>query len=798
MKKLTSIFVLIIMTLGVTMNVAFAESTDLYDDATQNQYGSTEIELLANSNYQLTVFRDDEQWEANHFLQELSQDTLTLEISGITGWMFEGDSYDWESFATYTTTFSTTTAASLFIDVYSSNSNYNLALLYPNVDIQVVWLGNTEPIDEVPPQYTYSNVSVDTPYYDLVTVAEIQAQLQATDDEDGDVTDRIQVYEDHYTSITPKVVGDEYFIMFVVDDTAGNSAYLRVDIEVIDDKRPVMENGQDQYVNGSTINFTWYDDEMGEDENPIDEYQSYVSIIDEYYGTVVLDDINATSTGWIFAYTGDWGTFSPKTPGTYNLVTSVTDPSGNTMSYTMHVVINDNQAPVIAGEDALEIEVTDFNVNDIISQYSASDLEDGVLTVELAYSYTVTDYESEDYGTTYNYDYEWMNNPVLGVYTLYLKATDSYGVTTIKEVEITLIDTTAPIFKINNITTSNYSHTVYMSDTTSLQALIDSIIAIDAYDGELTLEMLVPAFPSFAVPGTHNLAITVTDSSSNVGTLTITVTVADDILPVINGATKIVKGKTEILTLSDILATLTATDNVDGSLTLELVQDGYSGNSGVIGSYLVKYKATDTAGNIKYHDVRIWVVDNQAPAWIINDYFVNLGVNEVMTRAELVSLLQSAGMIGSDISYTVTFLTDEYTGNETVEGAYSVVMNVTYEDGSESVLSLELNVPEYTDDDVIVVDPVPVQTGLQKFITGVTNVAKNVWEFIKSVASWIWDKLVWTYDHILVPVYEFIFVKDTPETIPPVTTETPLSNTTNNTTTMLLPVTSTSSPIQYL
>jgi len=781
MKKLTSIFVLLVMTIGVMANVVAAESNDLYDDATQNQNGSTEIELLANSNYRLTVYRDDAQWEANHFLQELSQDTLVLEIYGVTDWLFEGNSQAWENFTTYTTTFSTTSSASLFIDIYSTY-NDAIPLLYPNVDVQLIWLGNTEPVDEVPPQYTYSNVSVDTPYYDLVTLAEIQAELQAIDDEDGDVTDRIQVYEDNYTSVTPKVVGDEYFIMFVVDDTAGNSAYLRVDVEIIDDLRPVMENGQDQYVNGSTINFTWYDDEMGEGENPIEEFQSHTSIIDDYYGTVVLDDSNAISAGWVFTYTGDWGVFSPKTPGTYNLVTSVTDPSGNTMTYTLNVVISDNQAPVILGEDILEIEVTEFNVNDIVAQYSASDAEDGVISVELDSSH----------------DYTWMNNPELGSYFLYLKATDSYGVTTIKQVEIILEDTTSPIFKIDNITTTDYAHTVYMSDTTSLQTLINGIVAIDAYDGELTLEMVVPAFPSFTVPGTHNLPITVTDSSGNVGTLNITVTVADDVLPVINGAVKIVKGKTEILTLSDILATLTATDNVDGSLALELVQDGYSGNSGIIGSYLVKYKATDTAGNIKYHDVRIWVVDNQAPAWIINDYFVNLGVNEVMTRAELVSLLQSAGMIGSDISYTVTFLTDEYTGNETVEGAYLVVMNVTYADGSESVLSLELNVPEYTDDEVIVVDPDPVQTGLQKFISGVVNIAKNIWEAIKSIATWIWDKLVWVYDNILVPVYEFIFVKDTPDVIPPITTETPLNNTTNSSTTRLLPVTTTTSPIQYL
>jgi hypothetical protein len=298
-----------------------------------------------------------------------------------------------------------------------------------------------------------------------------------------------------------------------------------------------------------------------------------------------------------------------------------------------------------------------------------------------------------------------------------------------------------------------------MSDTTSLQALIDTITASDSYDGNLTTSINVPELPSFEVPGTHTLNLTVSDSSNNQATLTIEVTVADDIPPVINGATKIVKGLTETLTLSDILAELTVIDNIDSSLSLVLVSDTYTGNSGNIGSYLVKYKATDTAGNITYHNVRVWVVDNQAPAWIINDYFVNLGINESMTRAELVSLLQSAGMIGSDISYTVTFLTDEYTGNEEIEGAYSVIMNITYENGSEEQIAVQMNVPEPQSEDVIVIDPEGNQTGLERFITGALNLGKTIANFLTTIFyEFLWKDVV-------VPLYEWVFIKD-PEVIP--------------------------------
>ena len=789
MKKMKFLVLTVMSFVAISLTVTptYAWSSDLYDDATENSNGGTTIELLENSIYEINIVSKSGAPDNDYFGQDLSQDTFYVDISdydGLIGAGIGGTGMYWSNDYTNQSWTIDTDSDGTTIDIELSTTG--TAQLYDafagNYDIQVFWLGNTEPVDNVAPEYTYSQASVDTPYYDLVTVSEIQSQLQAVDPEDGDVTSRIQVYEDYYTSVTPKNVGDEFFVVFMVDDIAGNSAYLRVDINVIDDRKPmlVVTNLQDQTgeeFDGTSISLNWFDDNYN---NELDSYIDQLAYNDDYYGYVDFESSTATSAGWSFSRTGDWGTYDPQVPGTYTLNASAMDPSGNTSTISFNVTVQDNAAPVINGSETLDFEAVGFSTNEILSHYSATDKEDGTVAVTIK---------------THN-----ITGNVLGSYSVTLSAIDSFGKEQTKTVTINLVDTTLPVFKIDDIPTTNYSHTVYMSDTSTLQALIDGIVVTDAHDGAITNSLVVPALPSYAVPGTHNLAITATDSSGNIGTLNITVTVADDILPVINGATKIVKGKTEILTLSDILATLTATDNVDGSLSLELVQDGYSGNSAVIGSYLVKYKTTDTSGNIKYHDVRVWIVDNSAPAWIVNDYFVNLGINEVMTRTELVSLLQASGMIGSDISYTVTFVNDEYTGNEEIEGAYNVVMNVTYEDGSESQLQVQLNVPEVEDDgDVIVVDPEPTITGFQKFLNNTIDFVKNIWNSIKSAGLWVWDKLVWVYDHVIVPVYEFIFVKHTTGPIPTVTTETPSTTvTTTQSSASELPLTSTSSPIQNL
>jgi hypothetical protein len=769
MKKIKVLLLAIMLTLTAVISAVStsASSTDLYDDSTYNAQGGYNISLLENSMYEIRMqpINNYQPSDPNSMYMQIQSATLSLEMFTLDDSLNEylsGNGQYWQELGGGSFSFETTTATDLEISL-STNFGGDETIMYDalamNYDIQVIWLGNTEPVDNVAPEYTYSNVSVDSPYYDLATVSEIQAQLQAVDDQDGDVSNRIQVYEDQYTSITPKVVGDEYFIMFMVDDTAGNSAYLRVDVNVIDDKLPILQHNSTTHQDGAIFNFEWFDDEYTPatlSNTPFMQFFANSTLTDEYHGNATFDNgalsTTAINDGWSESITGD--TFDPFTAGNYTVNQHYTDPSGNTMTITFNITINSNDAPVINGPSTIDYEVVDFNVNDVLNDYTATDTEDGNLTLSI---------KSHDHSSN-----------ILGAYSFVLSATDSFGIETTKTITVNLVDTTPAVFKIDGIESSTYSHTVNMSDTTSLQALIDSITVIDAYDGNITADMVVPAYPSFTTPSTNDMTLTVSDSSGNSSSLVITVTVSDDIPPVINGATKIVKGLTETLTLSDIFAELTVSDNVDSNLSLDLISDTYTGNSSNVGSYLVKYKATDTAGNITYHDIRVWVVDNQAPAWIINDYFVNLGINESMSRTELVSLLQSAGMIGSDISYTVTFLADEYTGNETIEGAYSVVMNITYENGSEEQIAVQMNVPEPVSDDVITVDPVESLTGLQKLWNTVKNVATTIWNAGKSVVDFVWNG-------IIVPVYEFIFVKDTD--VIPVDDETPTTQETNSNTT---------------
>lgn len=772
-KKLLMVFILSIVALATTLMTiqpTYAAESDLIDEAsifTGDGSDHTDITLLENSQYRLTVTALGVDYTD---FQDLDSQGSELELEIISGSILSyyncNSAGDWADYS-HTETFETTTEATLEFYMSYSIDHTDVNHWLEFVSIELVWLGNTEAPDTVPPTYTYQSESINTSYDDPITVSEIKALLGATDPEEGDVTDRIQLYNDQYTGET-LVVGETYSVTYMVDDTVGNSSYLQIDVTVIDEIKPyfilteadLMMIPDDlsgitllgTYEDGDSVSFTFYEN-AAEQNLMLQDFLNHLQCYDEYSGIRKFE----IGDGWLGTYSGVaefaeeyfWLTQEYIAPGNYSLDYTITDPNGNSATLTVNYEVLENDAPVIVGSDTYNYEALNDGLEDMLASYSATDTEDGTATVTIK-STSLGQGESE-----------WTLPGMGESMTVTLSATDNYGKEITKAITLTVVDSSQPVFKIDNIDVVTYTHNLYMSDTTTLQTLIDSIVISDEYDGDLTVAIIVPSFPSFAVPGTNNITLTCTDPQGNASSLIITVNVIDDIAPVVNGSTKVVKGLTSTLAISDITAELTATDNVDGIISVEVVADGYTGNNSIIGSYVVQYRATDSSGNVTLHEVRVWVVDNQAPAWILNDYFVNLVENTTMSRTELVALLQDAGMIGSDISYTVTFVSDEYVDHEDISGAYDVVMNITYEDGSEEVISVQLNVPEAAEiDDVIEVEAEVSTTGFIKAWNSVKTFFGNAWNGIKSIGNAIWSGAKWSYNNLLKPVWEFFFEPD--------------------------------------
>ncbi|MFS0762388.1 immunoglobulin-like domain-containing protein [Peribacillus phoenicis] len=220
--------------------------------------------------------------------------------------------------------------------------------------------------------------------------------ISASDNNDGDITSAIKVDG----SVNVKKAGS-YVLKYSVTDKSGNTVSTNRTVTVIDTLKPVLSGIQDIQLN------------FGESFN-------------------ALDDISASdnSDGDITSAIKVDGSVNVNKAGTYVLIYSVTDQSGNTVTANRVVTVVDTIKPIIIGAADTMIGLhSQFNLLDDVS---ASDNNDGDLTAKIETSGSV-DSETE------------------GNYLVTYKVTDAAGNTaeisrtiTVQKIAVTGVSITAP------------------------------------------------------------------------------------------------------------------------------------------------------------------------------------------------------------------------------------------------------------------------------------------------------------------------------------------------------------------
>ncbi|MFC7407031.1 immunoglobulin-like domain-containing protein [Georgenia alba] len=362
------------------------------------------------------------------------------------------------------------------------------------------------------------------------------AGVTATDEQDGDLTDQVEVTGEVDTT-TP---GD-YELTYTVTDSGGltTTATRTVTVTEPPNTAPVLEGVTDTSV------------EQGTEFDPM----AGVTATDEQDGDLT-DQVEVT------------GEVDTTTPGDYELTYTVTDSDGATTTATRTVTVTEppNTAPVIEGATNTSVEQgTEF---DPMAGVTATDEQDGDLTSEVTVDGTVDTTTPGDYELTYT-------------------VTDSDGATTTatRTVTVTAPPNTAPVLE--------------GVDPTSVVEGEDfdpmaGVTATDEQDGDLTDQVEVTGEVDTTTPGDYELTYTVTDSdgATTTATRTVTVTAAPNTAPVIEGATNV---SVEQGTVFDPMAGVTATDEEDGDLTDAVEVEGTVDTS-TPGDYELTYTVTDSDG----------------------------------------------------------------------------------------------------------------------------------------------------------------------------------------------------------
>lgn len=244
----------------------------------------------------------------------------------------------------------------------------------------------------------YANV--DNP----VTVEYLQSLLTAIDETDGDITDKIIIVKDTYSSNKNKI--GEYEIVFSVSDSAGNTSTFTLIVYVQDKTAPII-NGPD-YLNYSYTNLV-----------DIEEIKNNFSVTDNVDENVEL------------LVESDHYTANANVPGTYEIVFSAIDSLGNKSAKKVEIRVIDDVEPIINGPDKIEKSLSSYvSIQEILANYTAEDDIDGILELNIIKD-TYTD-----------------NNKKVGVYSITISATDYSNNTATKTIQVEVFDDIKPIWYI--------------------------------------------------------------------------------------------------------------------------------------------------------------------------------------------------------------------------------------------------------------------------------------------------------------------------------------------------------------
>jgi len=239
------------------------------------------------------------------------------------------------------------------------------------------------------------------------TLESIKSALTASDNVDGDITSSIVVGTDNYTENMDSI--GNHTVEFTVTDTAGNTNQYWVSVRLVDYDKPIiiLNGSQTMYIEyGSnftdpgyqvTDNYdeTVYNFKSGiVDDSKLGTYtinynaqDSSGNVADIVTRTVVIQDTTApevvggttnittynsqsktltellANVQVVDNYDGDISdslsvdvdnyTASASTPGIYTVDISATDSNGNTMTHTLNITVEQDNAPTFSGSSYL-------------------------------------------------------------------------------------------------------------------------------------------------------------------------------------------------------------------------------------------------------------------------------------------------------------------------------------------------------------------------------------------------------------------------------------------------------------
>ena len=363
----------------------------------------------------------------------------------------------------------------------------------------------------------------------------------------------------------------------------------------------------------------------------------------------------------------------------------------------------DTDAPYFQGTNTIVSYVdTPITVAQIQSALTAYDAIDGDLTASIVM-------EADGYTP---------NNQILGTYIVSFSATDSSGNKNTVDIIVEVVDVVSPVFGDIGTIIAVYPNVYSPED---IKAMLN---ASDNYDGDISSYILLTSdgySSNNQTVGSYQMEFSVSDSSGNLATHTVTVEVVDQEAPVISGISEINIGYDAVINSSYVKSELSVIDNYDpvGSMSLVLVSDTYSANSQTIGNYAMVFEVYDQSGNRSEKTVLINVVDSIVPIVYFDTSVIQVYSDSVLTLIDITKILGEAKELDMAFDYDVFVLYDSYSRHASVPGTYHISLRFVPSSGGVMDKNLQICVIDRTPD--FHVSAIPEEGQTEGFFS------RNIW-----------------------------------------------------------------------
>ncbi|MCF6325343.1 MAG: DUF5011 domain-containing protein [Gammaproteobacteria bacterium] len=327
-----------------------------------------------------------------------------------------------------------------------------------------------------------------------------------------------------------------------------------------------------------------------------------------------------------FKVTANGADITPQVTGTPNIVTvtlptTVTDTNANSIEITLEIWDKPNRSwSRVAPGDAAANRTRKTVTGRALLRMAGNSMPDDIApvitligndpqTITLGGTYSelgaaATDNFDGDISGNITTDISAVNTAIAGSYNVTYNVSDRAGnaaievIRTVNVAEV-VIDDIAPEI---TLTGRNPQMIIAGNTYTELGAT-----ATDNVDGDISGNIIIDASAvNTAIAGSYNVTYNVSDAVGNeaievIRTINITATV-DNISPVIS----LTGNNPQTITVGSTYTELgaTATDNVDGDISGNIITDAAAVNSAIAGSYNVTYNVSDAVGNAATEVIR--------------------------------------------------------------------------------------------------------------------------------------------------------------------------------------------------